>query len=314
MIVISKIGFEDEELKSMGDQLRLHYVEGNVRDIPDSIAKKAEIILSYNIFHNEEDLSKFKALKWIQLMSDGYDGIDLNLFRKKGIRLSYANGVYGIPIAEDIFAKILLFARKQIFFTKCMQSKKWQKRVDFLELAGKKMVILGTGDIGRETAKRARAFGMEVTGFNRSGICFEYFDHIINDRGELLKCLKECDFLIIAIPLTDETYHMVDEEMLAALGRNCHVVNIARGKVIDEKALIKALLDGRIAGAALDVFENEPLDKNSPLWDMENVFITPHVAGFGDGYVKRLKDLFLFNLRNYPEYINMKHMIDLEDI
>ncbi len=192
--------------------------------------------------------------------------------------------------------------------------KEWHKRVDFIELAGKKMVILGTGDIGRETARRAAAFGMEVTGYNRSGICFEHYDRVVNDRKELFMYLGECDFLIVAVPLNDSTYHMVGEELISALGRNCIVVNIARGKVIDEQALIKALLDGRITGAALDVFENEPLDKNSPLWDMENVYITPHVAGFGDGYAKRLKDLFLFNLRKYPEYINMKHMIDMEDI
>lgn len=313
MLILSAVEFEEQTIKNIMPEVELMHFSGRFKGIPEEAAEKASILFSYNIISRAGSLDMFPSLKWIQLMSAGYDGINLEDFNKRKIIVSNAHGVYGIPIAEDVMSKLLMFTRKQHLFLRNMSKKYWDKRNDFIELLGKKMLILGTGDIGSEVAKRAKAFGLYVTGYNKSGTKKPFFDQIINDRKILDKTLNGFDFIVVTIPLSDDTFHFVDKQFIGALKQGVIFINISRGAVIDQTELILALKENRIAAAGLDVFEKEPLGPESELWDMDNVIITPHVSGFSDGYKERLKELFLYNLKQFPDTGKMKYVISRRD-
>jgi phosphoglycerate dehydrogenase-like enzyme len=166
------------------------------------------------------------------------------------------------------------------------------------ELWGKTIGIIGTGDIGSCLATRAKAFGMTTIGCNRTGRKAEGFDTVVHP-GMLDMLLKESDFVVLALPLTGDTRYLIGERELGMMKPSAIVINVSRGSVIDEKALIAALKDRRIAAAALDVFEEEPLPSGSPLWKMENVVITPHCAGWGENFKRRYLDILHANCRRF---------------
>jgi phosphoglycerate dehydrogenase-like enzyme len=308
MVILSCVKFNEQESEQIARYGEL-YCFDHKSNLPSDVIKRAEILFGSPEPIIEDISGLYGSVKWIQLPSDGYDGIDIDLLSRKGIAVSYANGVYGIPIAEDIILRILVFSKESIFFIKNMQEKKWQKRFDLIELYNKNIIILGTGDIGKETAARAKAFGMKVMGYNRSGLGADDFAITTNERDILLSWLPECDFLVSTLPLTRETFHFIDAGLLGKASNKCLLVNVSRGEVIDEHALTEVLKNKKIKGAALDVFENEPLDEKNELWSLDNVYITPHISWGSDGWMKRLKDLFIYNLRYFPDYNKMKHII-----
>lgn len=240
------------------------------------------------------NIKEFKNLRTIQLTSAGIDRVPLDYINARGIRLFNARGVYSIPMAEWGILKVLEIYKKSRVFYKNQENQKWDKQRDLLELTDKTASIIGFGSVGSEIAKRLKAFGVNVIGVGRSKVESEYLDEylLINHIED---ALKKSDIVILTLPLTDETKHLIDKDKISIMKDNAVLVNISRGGIIDEVALIEDLKDNKFLGVALDVFEEEPLIE-SPLWDFENVIITPHNSFVSDKVNERLFEFMIENL------------------
>ncbi|GIN57672.1 D-2-hydroxyacid dehydrogenase [Lederbergia ruris] len=261
--------------------------------------EQAEVILHWKKEAAPTLLEKNDQLKWIQTWSAGVNNLPLQTLKQKDVVLTSANGVHAYPISETIFALMLGLTRKIHTYVRHQQEKKWHNGGLELEIHGKTIGIIGVGAIGQETAKIAKAFGMKVLGVRHSGKPEAHIDHMYKP-DQLADVLGQSDFVVITLPLTKETTRMFGEKQFHQMKNNAFLINIGRGQIIDEAALIQALKDKEIAGAGLDVFEVEPLPADSPLWDLDNVIITPHTAGATEHYTERVvRDIFIPNLRHY---------------
>jgi len=255
---------------------------------------KAEIILGYQL-----SLHTFSNLKWLQSTSAGINHFPIDQFIKNGTILTSANGVHAYPISETIFAYILGLTRNIHTYVRNQQSKIWHHEDNKLEIHGKTIGIFGVGAIGKETAKIAKAFGMKVLGVRHSGLPVEHVDEMYIPE-QIDHILPKCDYVVVTLPLTKETHHLFGSKQFALMKSSAFFINIGRGSLVNEEELIKALKEEEIAGAGLDVFEKEPLSDDSPLWDLQNVIITPHTAGSTENYNKRVvEDIFIPNLKKY---------------
>lgn len=243
-----------------------------------------EAVVCNGLFlHNP--IERFTNLRLIQLTSAGLDRVPLDYIRNHGIELHNAAGVYSVPMAEFAVCGILQLYKQSRFFAANQAQHKWEKHRNLLELSGKRVCILGCGDVGREIAKRLKAFGCRVTGVNRTVRVLPDFDEVL-PLDKLPDAATVCDILICCIALTPETRGIVSKEFFDFLPAGAIFVNIARGALADDASLTAWLQSG--GHAVLDVFEEEPLPENSPLWDMENVILTPHNSFVGDGNRVRL--------------------------
>lgn len=233
-------------------------------------------------------IERFTNLRLIQLTSAGLDRVPLDYIHAHGIELHNAAGVYSVPMAEFAVCGILQLYKQSRFFAANQAQHKWEKHRGLLELSGKRACILGCGDVGREIAKRLKAFGCLVTGVNRTVRVLPDFDEVL-PLDKLAETAAACDILVCCIALTPKTRGIVSEEIFDCLHDGAVFVNVARGALADEAALTKWLQNG--GRAVLDVFEEEPLPQISPLWDMENVLLTPHNSFVGDGNRERLCEI-----------------------
>lgn len=240
-------------------------------------------------------IEKFVNLKYIQLTSAGYDRIPINYVKEHKITIHNAKGVYSIPMAEFTIAGVLQLYKKMQFFAENQKRHCWEKHRGLLELNGKTVCVVGCGDVGTECAKRFAAFGCNVIGVNRTIREIECFQKIYSLK-EIDKVLELADIIILAIAETDQTQKLIDEKQLRKIKNTAIIVNIARGTIMDTNVLLEHL--DEIGGAVLDVFDEEPLRKNSPLWEKENVIITPHNSFVGEKNEKRLLEIIQENL-NY---------------
>lgn len=267
---------------------------------------EAEVTLGYKL-----ELEDFSNLKWTQSSSAGINHFPTEQFKSNGIMLTSANGVHAYPISETIFAYMLGLTRKIHTYVKNQQSKKWHHSNMKLEIHEKTIGIIGVGAIGKETAKIAKAFGMKVLGVRHTGKPAEYVDEMYTP-DQLNELLPNCDYVVVTLPLTNETYQLFTARQFKLMKSSAFFINIGRGKLVKEEDLISALQEGEIAGAGLDVFDKEPLGEDSPLWEMDNVIITPHTAGSTEYYDKRVvEDIFIPNLKAYLE--GQKPFINLVD-
>lgn len=245
-------------------------------------------------------IEKFQNLKYIQATSVGLDRLPLDYIKRNNIALETARGVYSIPMAEWCVSRILDVYKQSEFFFENQKNKNWEKHRGIVELCEKKASIIGAGDIGTETAKRLDAFGVDVMAVDivkPSASCYsEYFD-----IADIQKALSISDIVIITLPLTPQTRNLFNAELLDTMKDGSILVNMARGGIIDEKSLIEALENEKLGTAILDVFENEPLDSNSVLWNTKNLLITPHNSFVSDKNNERLFDTIYNNLKQYAE-------------
>ncbi|MBQ7048002.1 MAG: hydroxyacid dehydrogenase [Clostridia bacterium] len=239
-------------------------------------------------------IEKFTNLKLIQLTSAGMDRVPVDYVKAHNITLYNAAGVYSIPMAEYAVNAVMQFYKHNAFFVDNQKEKNWIKKRDIKELYGKNVCIFGCGNVGTECAKRFKAFGCKILGVDVSPRKNQWFD-IYYSTDKIHDALIEADVVIISLPLTEETRHLFDYDLLSLLKDECVLINISRGAVIDTSALIHAL-ETRPVFAALDVFEQEPLEADSPLWAMENVIITPHNSFAGEGNGERLWEVINNNL------------------
>jgi phosphoglycerate dehydrogenase-like enzyme len=272
---------------------------GKDREIWENHLKDAEVIAGWKKEMKKDCLQDDSKLKWLQTWSAGVDYLPLEALESKSILLTSANSVHTFPISETIMALMLSLTRKIHTYVRNQQAKTWDHANLKTEMHQKTIGIIGVGTIGKETAKIAKAFGMTVLGVRRSGKPAEFVDHMYT-TDQLNIILPQCDYVVITLPLTKETSHLFGSEQFQQMKPDAFFINIGRGEIVVEEDLILALQNGTIAGAGLDVFEKEPLAEDSPLWEMENVIITPHSAGSTEHYNQRvIENIFIPNLKNY---------------
>ncbi len=219
--------------------------------------------------------------------------------QKKNIYITSANGVHSYPISETIFALLLGFTRNIHAYVRNQLVKKWDGTDIKLEAHKKTIGIIGVGAIGLETAKIAKAFDMHVIGVRNSRKPTDYVDELYTS-DQLNEVLPLCDYVVVTLPLTDDTYHLFQKEQFNQMKKSAFFINIGRGEIVKEEDLISALKSGEILGAGLDVFETEPLEQSSPLWELDNVIITPHTSGSTEHYNSRvIEDILLVNANHY---------------
>lgn len=259
----------------------------------------AEIIAGWKKGIEKDCLSPHSKLKWLQTWSAGVDSLPLETLESRIITLTSANGVHAYPISETIYALMLSLTRKIHTYVKNQQERKWHHSDMKLEMHEKTVGIIGVGTIGKEAAKIAKAFGMKVLGVRHSGKQQEFVDEMFT-TNQLDAVLPKCDYVVVTLPLTKETNRLFGAKQFDLMKSSAFFINIGRGEIVVERDLISALKRGQIAGAGLDVFEQEPLTVDSPLWEMENVIITPHTSGSTEHYNQRvIEDILIPNLKNY---------------
>ncbi|MGL4952966.1 MAG: NAD(P)-dependent oxidoreductase [Culicoidibacterales bacterium] len=223
------------------------------------------------------DFSRFTNLKLWQLTSMGYDRMPLSELTQRRILVYHNRNAYTIPVAEMVITYILMLQKSMIQFHKQQQLHQYKSILSLQELATQRVLVVGTGQIGTEIARKLQVFDCEVIGANRLGLMKHYFDRCIR-MDEVDEFLDKIDILILALPANTQTEQRLNIERLSLLKQEAIIINIGRGSLIDEAALVAMLEHGKLAGAALDVFVEEPLPDHSPLWDLPNVLVTPHNA------------------------------------
>lgn len=242
---------------------------------------------------------KAPRLKWLHVFNVGVDHPVFTEMLGRGVRVTTSAGTSAPAIAQTAIAGLLMLARGFPRWLASQREHRWvQRRPPDVprDLGGQTAVVVGLGPIGREIARIAQALGLKVVGVRRSPRTPDDPIEEMHPPQRLAGILPRADWLILACPLTDETRGLVSAEALALLPHHAHVINIARGEIVDEAALIEALREKRLAGAYLDVFQEEPLPASSPLWDLPNVIVTPHNAVFDTGLDGRVYRLFIDNL------------------
>jgi phosphoglycerate dehydrogenase-like enzyme len=266
----------------------------------------AEVLLGWRL--PVADLARAPRLRWIQLTSAGADHV-LDARPDLGdVVLTNARGIHGALMADYAIGVMVMLQWGFPRLLRLQQARTW--RHQYTEpLAGKCLGVLGVGAIGGEIARRGAAMGMTVLGLRREPRPAEGVDRMYGPDG-LGELLPRCDFVVVVVPATPETRRMLGERELRAMRRGAYLVNVARGSVVDEAALVRALADGWLGGAALDVFETEPLPAESPLWAMDNVIVTAHIAGEPDEYPKRVMGVVAENVVRWREGRPLLNVVD----
>jgi phosphoglycerate dehydrogenase-like enzyme len=259
------------------------------------------------------------ALRWVALSSAGAElAVERGLVRRGGPVVTTAAGIHAVPISEHVFGMLLMWVRRWPELLALQRAGSWPSHAAWPpreppgELHGTTLGIVGLGAIGRAIARLGRAFGMRVLATHYQATQGEVDPDAdaVFPLARLHELLAASDYVVIAAPATAETRHLIGVDELAALRSTAFLVNISRGSLVNEAALVEALQSGRLAGAGLDVFEREPLPATSPLWTLPNVILSPHVAGASDQYSRRLMDLVLENLTRYRAGRPLRNVVD----
>jgi len=268
-----------------------------------------EVIFGFDLPH---DLAgRTPGLKWIQVLSAGVDHLMTEDILKSPVIMTNIKGMSATPIAEFIFGVALMLVKQLPLCFQLKQAKQWQK-FKTSTLLSKTMGIVGLGSIGREVARLAKAFGMKVIAIRRVTEQTTHAENvdIMLPGDQLHRLLAESDFVVLSVPLTPETNGLIGEKELRTMQSTAYLVNIARGDVVDEEALSRALEEGWIAGAGLDVFATEPLPADSRLWALPNVILSPHVSGDIECEYELATELFAENLKRYLNGDRLFNVVD----
>lgn len=246
-----------------------------------------------------EQLLASDQLKWVQSISAGVDYLPLNDFSDREILLSNGSGIHALSISEHIIGVLLGYYRGLNQSVKNQEQKIWgQDAIHYDQLAGKNLLVVGTGHIGQQLSKSIRSLGVNTYGINTTGHPVEGFTETYSIKN-LSKIVSEMDIVVGILPGTHETYHIFNSDIFEKMKKSAIFINVGRGDTVHTKELITALGEKHIAFAALDVFEEEPLPKESPLWNFENVLITPHISGLTVDFQNKFMKIFLANLKSY---------------
>lgn len=302
-------------------QVRKHWPEMRVLHLPTYDRMEAElpdvdIFVGYSLRPQQFLLAK--KLKWIHSTAAGVGQLMFPELKASSVGVTNASGIHTVPMAEHILGTLVALARH---FPDCVryqaahhwaQQEIWDKPLRPRELAGQTLLIIGFGAIGRELARRVRPLGMQIWAMTRSGTGDASLADRILPVAQLDAVIYQADYVVLAAPETPETHHMIGAKQLAAMKPTAYLINVARGTLVDEAALIEALEKRAIAGAALDVTSEEPLPAESPLWGLENVFITPHMSAASEYLWDRQTDLLLQNLERWFSGRELINRVDLQ--
>lgn len=243
--------------------------------------------------------SYLEEVHWIHSIQAGVDRFPFDELRKHGVTLTNSSGIHGPAVGETVVGYMLSFARRLLPAVKSQVHREWSPPAwdDAYTLADERCCIVGVGALGRGIVDRASALGLDVVGVRRTG---EPLDGVrtVYTPDDLHTAIQDSKFVVLAVPLVDETRNLMSTEEFAVMRDDAILINVARGPVVDQEALVGALEAGTLDGAALDVFEAEPLPEDSPLWGFEEVLITPHCAGFTEDYYRNVADLVQENLNH----------------
>lgn len=260
------------------------------------LADRAEIMVGWSV--PREAIQRAGRLRWIHSTAAGVDQLLYREVLEQDIQVTTSSGIHQ-PLVEHVFAMLLTFTRRLHIAVRNQQEHKWDRaRVAGGAVRGMTIGVLGLGSIGAEVAEKAAVFGMRVIGTKRTPSPVQHVDRVYPPEA-LADVLAQSDVVVIALPLTAETRGLLGAAEFRMMKPEAIVINIGRGPIIQEAALIRALQERWIGGACLDVFEREPLPADSPLWAMENVILTPHVSGAWPGYLDAAVPLFCENLARY---------------
>lgn len=257
-----------------------------------------------------EILVAAKKLRWVQATSAGLDGYYFPELRESDLTVTNIRGIYSDVIADHVFSMVMAFARGLHYYVRNQSRGKWEKGAPVIHLDGTTLGVVGLGGIGLAVAERGPTFGMRVLGMDPSPKGKPDFIERVYSPDELPAMVGESDFVVICVPHTAETEGLFDAGMFGAMKDTGILINIGRGKVVQLQALTEALQSGQIGGAGLDVYEEEPLSEGHALWAMENVILTPHVAGTSPEIDKRRKALIVENVRRFCAGESLLNVVD----
>lgn len=317
--LFSSINFTEAQLnklRAVADTVEVHQLPDTpVAEIPEALRNQVNILYGWGKMVVDAHLCP--NLDWLQTHSAGVDALLKTPVWQSQVKISTMNGIHAIPMAEFALTMMLAFRWKLPTIRRFQHQAEWvtERWMTFAgpELRGLTLGLIGYGAIARELARQVTALGMRVLAMNRSGERQPdrgfrepgtgdpqaALPETIYPTSALLTMLPQCDYVVVLTPSTAETYHLINAAALETMKPTAVLINLARGALVDETALVNALRQQQIAGAALDVFETEPLPADNPLWQFENVIVSPHVSGFTPHYDERASDLFAENLRRY---------------
>lgn len=298
LLITPALPLSPEQIGILAQSHQLFFISDERQPIetlsPDFSLSEIEGIVC-NIFFLHNPLSVLPNLKFIQLTSAGLDRVPVEEIRQKGITLCSAGATYAVPMAEWVVGKLLELCKQTPFFYANQQNRRWEKHRQLRELSELSATIIGFGNVGQAVAARLKPFGVHITAVDlledASGLADRWLPF-----HQLDTALSTADIVILCLPLTEQTRGFMDEARFAAMKPGAMLINVARGALMSEQALIRHMRSGHLSGAALDVFDTEPLPENSPLWTLPNTIITPHNSFVSCSNNKRLFALLQKNL------------------
>jgi len=309
MKILSQVELKDEEIERLKAELPGLEVVVAGYSMDDALRE----IVNADIFFGRIPQKVFlaaKQLKWIQVFGAGVETCFFPELVESDVVLTNTSGAFNQVMADHAFGLILSISRGIAYFVKNQTKKLWARDRTFHQLAGQTLGVIGLGNIGCEIAKRGKAFGMKIAAADIKAMeCPAFVDELCSMQ-DVDKVLEQSDYLVIIVPLTPETRGMIGAAEIAMMKPTAHLINIGRGPIVDEAALIDALKNGVIAGAGLDVFEKEPLPPESEFWEMDNVVISPHMGGIAPETRDISFEIFLQNFKRFVAGRPLRNVID----
>ncbi len=300
-----------QQLKSQFPDV--HFLFSDRHDLPEGF-ETADVVIPWGV--STQQLASMPRLRWVQTVSAGVDRMDFEELRRRGIPLTNSSGIHANNIAEHIMSLMLAFARKLPFLVREQEQHRWSSevgRISSFEITGQTLLVLGLGKIGEQLAVRGKGMQMRVLAtrrrieIDRVSVADEVFA-----LSELAGRIGEADHVAITLPLTRDTEGLFSAALIEKMKPGAYLYNIGRGTIIDQDAMIRALQSGHLGGAGLDVTTPEPLPADSPLWDLDNVIITPHTSGSSPKLMERAVALWTDNLQRFLAGEPLRNVVDLD--
>jgi phosphoglycerate dehydrogenase-like enzyme len=307
-VVVLHDGDAPDEMARIAEHAELRYATGE--ELPDALpGTDALFVWAFRSQAIADAWPQADKLQWIHAASAGVDRLLFPQLRDSPVQLTNSRGVFDQPIAEYVLGTVLTFAKDMHTTLRLQDAKQWKHRVTE-RIEGKTALVVGTGPIGRAIARQLTNAGLRVAGAGRTTRTGDPDFGDIHASDDLARVAGDYDYLVVAAPLTPQTHGLINADVLTAMRPSARFINVGRGELVDQPALITALQQQHIAGAALDVFDTEPLPQDSPLWEMPHVLVSPHMSGDTLGWTDELVDLFLTNLRAFTHGTDLRNVVD----
>lgn len=295
MIVSTTDELLDRHLKQISAETgETPLIYSTMEQVPLEVAEQAHTLITFGDDLTVENLHHFPNLKWIQIVRAGLEGLPSAYLHQRGIRVTNATGIHVVPMSEYVVLCMLHFEKDMERYRSLKQEKKYDRTKLVGELMGRDVLIYGTGVIGQAVASMLKVFQVNVYGVNTSGRAVEPFVQTFA-LGKEMEIYERADYVISILPSSPQTKGLFSPELLDRMKAEAVFISIGRGDVVDENHVALMLQQGRLRGAAFDVFQEEPLPENSPLWECENLILTPHMSAKSIYYIDRCVDIFLYN-------------------